>query len=158
MRDLIVELPPHRAGLWLLVIAPLLEWQKQVRGNLSGLRYPTELFAYGQLQGYVSLRRRSKNTLEYTKHFGDPWITANFLFRTISSHATANMSATLKHEHLGELKGKSVDGIAQFLGLKYASIKDRLAAPELVENYGAGATDASKFGYVGHGNLNINAD
>lgn len=68
------------------------------------------------------------------------------------------MSATLKHEHLGELKGRSVDGVAQFLGLKYASIKDRLAAPELVESYGAGATDASKFGYVGHGNLNNNAD
>ena len=68
------------------------------------------------------------------------------------------MSATLKHQDLGELEGKTVDGAVQFLGLKYASIKDRLAAPELVENYGAGATDASKFGYVGHGNLNINAD
>jgi hypothetical protein len=29
MRDLIVELPPHRASLWLLVIAPLLEWQNK---------------------------------------------------------------------------------------------------------------------------------
>ncbi|CAG5169765.1 uncharacterized protein ALTATR162_LOCUS7077 [Alternaria atra] len=56
------------------------------------------------------------------------------------------MSATLEHEHLGELKGKSVDGAVQFLGLKYASIKDRLAAPQLVDSYGSGTTDATKFG------------
>jgi hypothetical protein len=70
------------------------------------------------------------------------------LLLTVSSHATADMSAILKHEHLGELKGKSVDGAVQFLGLKYASIKDRLAAPELVDSYGSGTTDATQFGYV----------
>lgn len=73
--------------------------------------------------------------------------------RTIASHAAANMSATLKHEHLGELKGKTVDDAVQFLGLKYASIKDRLAAPQLVDSYGSGAIDATKFGYVKYVNL-----
>jgi carboxylesterase type B len=68
------------------------------------------------------------------------------------------MSATLTHEHLGELKGKAVEGAVQFLGLKYASIKDRLAAPQLVESYGSGTTDATKFGYVGDVNLTTNAE
>jgi hypothetical protein len=58
------------------------------------------------------------------------------------------MSATLKHQNLGELEGKAVDGAVQFLGLKYASLKDRLAAPHLVDSYGSGTTDATKFGYV----------
>jgi hypothetical protein len=67
------------------------------------------------------------------------------------------MSATLEHEHLGELKGKSVDGAVQFLGLKYASIRDRLAAPQLVDSYGSGTTDATKFGYVNYVNLSYSA-
>lgn len=54
----------------------------------------------------------------------------------------------LSRMHAGELEGKSVDGAVQFLGLKYASIKDRLAAPQLVDSYGSGTTDATRFGYV----------
>jgi carboxylesterase type B len=72
------------------------------------------------------------------------------LLRTVSSHAIANMSATLEHEHLGELRGKTVESAVQFLGLKYASIKDRLAAPQLVDSYASGTTDATKFGYARH--------
>jgi hypothetical protein len=60
------------------------------------------------------------------------------------------MSATLKHEHLGELKGTSVDGAVQFLGLKYATLKNRLATAELVDSYGSGTTDATKYGSVIH--------
>lgn len=64
--------------------------------------------------------------------------------------AIINMSATLKHPALGEIKGNQRDGVAQFLGLKYASIKDRFAPPELAGSYGPGNTDATKFGYVQH--------
>jgi hypothetical protein len=55
------------------------------------------------------------------------------------------MSASLQHRELGELKGNIVDGTAQFLGLKYATLKDRLAAAELLSN-GRGPTDATKYG------------
>ncbi|KAH9878854.1 hypothetical protein J1614_002288 [Plenodomus biglobosus] len=56
------------------------------------------------------------------------------------------MSATLKHAKLGELRGNNVDGVTQFLGLKYATLKNRLASAELVEGYGSQSTDATKFG------------
>ena len=56
------------------------------------------------------------------------------------------MSATLKHTGLGELQGNSVDGTVQFLGLKYATLKNRLATAELVENYGTETTDATNYG------------
>jgi hypothetical protein len=58
------------------------------------------------------------------------------------------MSATLKHAQLGELEGNSVDGAVQFLGLKYASLRNRLAAADIVENYGIGSIDATKYGLV----------
>jgi len=60
------------------------------------------------------------------------------------------MSATLNHIHLGELKGKVVDSAVQFLGLKYASLRDRFAIAELLDSYGPGSTDATKFGFVAH--------
>ncbi|EFQ87185.1 hypothetical protein CFE70_001165 [Pyrenophora teres f. teres 0-1] len=56
------------------------------------------------------------------------------------------MSTTLNHANLGELKGKAVDSAVQFLGLKYASLRDRFAPAELVDSYGSGSTDATKFG------------
>ncbi|KAF2791847.1 para-nitrobenzyl esterase [Melanomma pulvis-pyrius CBS 109.77] len=56
------------------------------------------------------------------------------------------MATTFKHADLGELKGKVVNGTVQFLGLKYASLKDRLAPPELVTTYGSTSTDASNYG------------
>ncbi|RMZ66831.1 carboxylesterase [Pyrenophora seminiperda CCB06] len=58
----------------------------------------------------------------------------------------SSMSATLNHSHLGELKGKAVDSAVQFLGLKYASLRDRFAVAELVDSYNSGSTDATKFG------------
>ena len=58
------------------------------------------------------------------------------------------MSATLKHTELGELKGNVVDGSAQFLGLKYATLKNRLAPAELLDSYGSAPPDATSFGCV----------
>lgn len=57
-----------------------------------------------------------------------------------------NMSTTLKHANLGNLKGNIVNGTAQFLGLKYAKLKNRLATAEIVETYDTGVTDATKYG------------
>ncbi|KAI8940531.1 hypothetical protein NX059_004209 [Plenodomus lindquistii] len=56
------------------------------------------------------------------------------------------MSATLKHPSLGELRGNKVDGVVQFLGLKYATLRNRLANAELVEEYGSQITDATRYG------------
>jgi hypothetical protein len=56
------------------------------------------------------------------------------------------MSTALQHSELGELKGNLVDGAAQFLGLKYATLKNRLATADLISNYGQGTTDATKYG------------
>ena len=58
------------------------------------------------------------------------------------------MSTLFEHSEIGEIKGKVVDGTVQFLGLKYASLKDRLAPPQLVTSYGVGTINASKHGYV----------
>ncbi|USP76880.1 uncharacterized protein yc1106_04154 [Curvularia clavata] len=56
------------------------------------------------------------------------------------------MAATFTHPALGRVQGNQRDGVAQFLGLKYASIKDRFAPPEVVDSYESGDIDATKFG------------
>ncbi|KAF2199968.1 alpha/beta-hydrolase [Delitschia confertaspora ATCC 74209] len=56
------------------------------------------------------------------------------------------MITDFEHAQLGQLKGKHVDGVVQFRGLKYASLENRLAPPQLVTYYGSGPTDASNFG------------
>ena len=58
------------------------------------------------------------------------------------------MAATFTHPTLGQVQGNQRDGVAQFLGLRYASIRDRFAPPELVDSYGSGDIDATKFGSV----------
>jgi hypothetical protein len=57
------------------------------------------------------------------------------------------MSAHLKHQKLGQIQGKQGDGVVQFLGIKYATVKDRFAGSELVE-YGSGESviDATNLG------------
>jgi carboxylesterase type B len=57
------------------------------------------------------------------------------------------MSAHLKHQKLGQIQGKQGDGVVQFLGIKYATVKDRFAGSELVE-YGNGESviDATNLG------------
>ncbi|CAK7222510.1 hypothetical protein SEUCBS140593_004923 [Sporothrix eucalyptigena] len=55
------------------------------------------------------------------------------------------MSNTLHHPLLGTVRGRVGVGVVQFLGLQYATLKDRLADPELKTTYG-GETDATRLG------------
>ncbi|GKZ68625.1 hypothetical protein AnigIFM50267_003364 [Aspergillus niger] len=48
--------------------------------------------------------------------------------------------------HLGEICGKSTNGVTQFLGIRYATLKNRLADAELVERRDGGVLDALKDG------------
>lgn len=48
--------------------------------------------------------------------------------------------------HLGEIRGKITNGVSQFLGIKYATLKNRLADAELVERRAGGVLDATKDG------------
>ncbi|GKZ80228.1 hypothetical protein AnigIFM56816_004445 [Aspergillus niger] len=48
--------------------------------------------------------------------------------------------------HLGEIRGKTTNGVTQFLGIKYATLKNRLADAELVERRDGGVLDALKDG------------
>lgn len=65
------------------------------------------------------------------------------------------MSTTLEHKDLGQVKGTAVDGTVQFRGLKYASLENRFAPPQLVTSYGSSPIDASKYGYVLTALLNL---
>ncbi|KAL1889728.1 hypothetical protein Sste5346_008714 [Sporothrix stenoceras] len=56
------------------------------------------------------------------------------------------MSTVLHHPLLGTVRGRVGVGVVQFLGLQYATLKDRLAEPELKTTYGAGETDATRLG------------
>lgn len=55
------------------------------------------------------------------------------------------MTDSFAHPLLGKLVPKSSDGIVQFLGIKYASLKDRLATPE-ISNPNVEVTDATSYG------------
>ncbi|RJE26204.1 Carboxylesterase [Aspergillus sclerotialis] len=57
------------------------------------------------------------------------------------------MTSVLKTTSLGEIRGKHDDGVVQYLGLKYASLKNRLADAELVDSRKDGSVlDATKDG------------
>ncbi|KAL2809418.1 Alpha/Beta hydrolase protein [Aspergillus granulosus] len=56
------------------------------------------------------------------------------------------MAALLQTQHLGTIQGKSSDGVTQYLGIKYATLKDRLADAVLFEGHGDGVLDATKDG------------
>lgn len=56
------------------------------------------------------------------------------------------MAAEIEHPNLGTVRENSVDGVTQFLGIRYASLKDRLAPPELVESYTGNALEARNLG------------
>ncbi|PVI06942.1 carboxylesteras-like protein [Periconia macrospinosa] len=48
---------------------------------------------------------------------------------------------------LGDIKGNVGDQVVQYLGLKYAHLKDQLSAPELVDsNYSTDVVDATEYG------------
>jgi carboxylesterase type B len=48
----------------------------------------------------------------------------------------------------GTFKGKKGDGVTQYRGIKYASVRDQLSVPELVTEYGTDVVDATRYRYV----------
>lgn len=57
------------------------------------------------------------------------------------------MTTVLKTTALGEIRGKAADGVVQYLGIKYATLRNRLADAELVERRDDGEVlDATKYG------------
>ncbi|KAF2685791.1 carboxylesteras-like protein [Lentithecium fluviatile CBS 122367] len=56
------------------------------------------------------------------------------------------MMTTIIKTPFGEFKGKNGDGVVQYLGVRYASLKDQLSVPEMVEDYGVDAIDATGYG------------
>jgi hypothetical protein len=57
------------------------------------------------------------------------------------------MAATLQHPELGSITGCKGDGVNQYLGVQYATIKDRFSEPILRTDYG-GEITSTKVGYV----------
>lgn len=47
---------------------------------------------------------------------------------------------------LGDIRGKNEGGVTQFLGIKYASLKNRFADAEMIEERKGGILDASTDG------------
>jgi len=58
------------------------------------------------------------------------------------------MTITLDHADLGKIKGSTVGSVAQFLGLKYASLENRFATASLLTEFNDDVTDATRFGEV----------
>lgn len=56
------------------------------------------------------------------------------------------MATILQTRSLGEVRAKTHDGVSQFLGIQYATLKDRFADAELIEQREGGILDASKDG------------
>lgn len=56
------------------------------------------------------------------------------------------MTTVLKTQNLGDIRGKDNGVVSQFLGIKYASLKDRLSDAVLVEQRSGDALDATKDG------------
>lgn len=55
---------------------------------------------------------------------------------------------TLNHPTLGQIHGKLTSGVAQYFGIKYASLKHRFGVPELYNgSRSSGVTVADKLGY-----------
>lgn len=46
----------------------------------------------------------------------------------------------------GTFTGKAGNGVVQYLGVKYASLKDQLSVPEMVQDYGVEVVNATKYG------------
>ena len=58
------------------------------------------------------------------------------------------MITEFQHPELGPILGQVKGGLIQFLGVKYASLKDRLAEPLLISGYPANTIEATKLGLV----------
>ena len=63
----------------------------------------------------------------------------------IKSHLSHNMGETFKHPEIGEVKYATKEGVQQFLGIQYATIKDRFA-PAVLREYNGEGVDATKIG------------
>lgn len=57
-------------------------------------------------------------------------------------------TTTFVHPTIGRLRGVPGKGLSQFLGVQYASLKDRLAVPEEILDYGGGEIYVNKLGYI----------
>jgi carboxylesterase type B len=58
------------------------------------------------------------------------------------------MSTIITTSNLGQIRGKSGDGVTQYLGIKYATLKDRFADAQLVEERHGDILDATADGYI----------
>lgn len=58
------------------------------------------------------------------------------------------MKATVLETSFGTFAGSDQDGVRTFLGIKYAQVKNWLAAPELITSYGNKVVDATQYGQV----------
>jgi carboxylesterase type B len=57
------------------------------------------------------------------------------------------MSTILKHGKLGEIHGVLGDDVVQFLGIQYASLKDRFAKSEILDrDLDSSVIDATRIG------------
>ena len=56
------------------------------------------------------------------------------------------MTTVLKTQNLGDIRGKDNGVVSQFLGIKYASLKNRLSDAVLVEERSGDVLDATKDG------------
>ncbi|KAK3312722.1 Alpha/Beta hydrolase protein [Apodospora peruviana] len=56
------------------------------------------------------------------------------------------MDCRILHDTIGPVEGTAGDGYRQFLGIKYATLKNRFAEPELVRYDGGCGIDATRYG------------
>lgn len=56
------------------------------------------------------------------------------------------MTTVFQIKSLGEIRGKDHDGAVQFLGIKYATLKNRFADAVLIERRDGDVLDATKEG------------
>lgn len=56
------------------------------------------------------------------------------------------MAAVLQTQHLGAIQGKSGDGVTQYLGIKYATLKNRLADAVPIDRPRGDTLDATRDG------------
>lgn len=52
----------------------------------------------------------------------------------------------IQHPSIGDIEGLDGDGVYQFLGVQYATVKDRLAESQVKTAY-EGPVDATRHGY-----------
>lgn len=66
----------------------------------------------------------------------------------MDAQTPAGSPSPLHHAAIGQIQGKYGKGVVQYLGIKYASLEDRLAEPQVMEYSGEEEIDATRHGYV----------